>query len=90
MDTKRDGVLDEYELRDSFHKIYSKEETEQFINDLYKGKALTYTQFLTRAIDRKMLLEKSKIDTAFKLIDRVLIKQSLLERIRDDFGRGVG
>ncbi|CAD8168820.1 unnamed protein product [Paramecium pentaurelia] len=71
IDSKNDGYIDVEELQTAMLKIFDFETTERQTNKICgEDETLSYSQFLAQAIDKQAILQKSKIETAFKLIDR--------------------
>ncbi|CAD8151251.1 unnamed protein product [Paramecium pentaurelia] len=84
IDTKLDGVLDQDELQAVMLKYYDQSFVHQQINKICQH-PLTYSTFLTRSVDRQTMLQKSKIETAFKLIDRNGSGNISVEELQDTF-----
>ncbi|CAD8186340.1 unnamed protein product [Paramecium pentaurelia] len=71
IDSKNDGYIDVEELQTAMLKIFDSETAERQSNKICnEDDTLSYSQFLAQAIDKQAILQKSKIETAFKLIDR--------------------
>ncbi|CAD8183794.1 unnamed protein product [Paramecium octaurelia] len=71
IDSKNDGYIDVEELQTAMLKIFDVETTEMQANKICaEDGTISYSQFLAQAIDKQAILQKSKIETAFKLIDR--------------------
>ena len=97
LDKSKDGTLSMEEIRDGMDLVLgkmpgSKAKYEDLMRSLDKdgNGVIDYTEFITGAIDKAVMLSKLNLQAAFKLIDRDNSGMITLDELKAVFGGGHG
>lgn len=94
LDANGDGKLTREEIIDGFHRILESENPEEDADAILKqldnnnSGTIDYTEFVVATINRKNLLSKERLETAFKIFDQDGNGYLTADELREIFNPG--